>query len=207
MSAVKRSPARATPRRLRDLRSLRVAVLHPQDFDGEQITQQLRRIGCQVQAFWPPLPELPEGLDLVFLAVRPDAVATDFSWCRGDRSPAIIAIVNYENPLIVDAILRIGVKGVIASPVRAFGLLSSLVLALHLNDEIREKDKRISRLESKWSEMRKIAEAKTILMESRKITEEEAYRVIRDQAMARRVSTEEIANAIINANDILAFKK
>ena len=36
------------------------------------------------------------------------------------------------------------------------------------------------------------------------ICEEEAYKIIRDQAMAKRVTTEEIANSIINANDILS---
>lgn len=43
-------------------------------------------------------------------------------------------------------------------------------------------------------------------METRGIKDREAYRVIREQAMTRRVSTEEIANAIVNANSILSFK-
>jgi AmiR/NasT family two-component response regulator len=65
---------RPTPSPLRDLRSLKVAVFHPDDADGMQLTQQLQRIGCQVQAFWPPMPVLPPGLDVVFLAVRPDSI-------------------------------------------------------------------------------------------------------------------------------------
>ena len=48
--------------------ALRIAVYHPDDADGRQLTQQLQRIGCQVQTFWPPAPTLPEGLDVVFLA-------------------------------------------------------------------------------------------------------------------------------------------
>ncbi|OJU52343.1 MAG: ANTAR domain-containing protein [Mesorhizobium sp. 61-13] len=200
-------PTQATPKLLRDLRTLRVAVFHPKDQDGEQLTQQLQRIGCQVQAFWPPLQEPPADTDLVFFAVRPDVVKLDFPWCRESRSPAVIAVVNYENPVIVDAILRLGVKGVIASPVRSFGVLSALVVAQYVNDELHTKDKQITRLESKLFGIRKVAEAKSILMETRGITDREAYRVIREQAMTRRVSTEEIANAIINANSILSFKK
>lgn len=203
----RRRPAQETPRLLRDLRTLRVAVFHPQDTDGEQLTQQLQRIGCQVQAFWPPLQEPPEDTDVVFFAVRPDVVKLDFPWFRGDRAPAVIAVVNYENPVIVDAILRLGVKGVIASPVRSFGLLSALVVAQHVNDELHAKNKQINRLESKLFGIRKVSEAKSILMETRRITDKEAYQVIREQAMTRRVSTEEIANAIINANSILSFKK
>jgi hypothetical protein len=76
----------------------------------------------------------------------------------------------------------------------------------YVNDELHTKDKQITRLESKLFGIRKVAEAKSILMETRGITDREAYRVIREQAMTRRVSTEEIANATINANSILSFK-
>ena len=43
-------------------------------------------------------------------------------------------------------------------------------------------------------------------MQPRAITEEQAYEIIREQAMSKRVTTEEIATAIINPNEILGFK-
>ena len=92
---------RATPSLLKDLRTLRIAVYHPDDADGRQLTQQLQRIGCQVQTFWPPAPTLPEGLDAVFLAVRPDVIDLGFEWAKSDDGPMVIAIVTYENPTIV----------------------------------------------------------------------------------------------------------
>ena len=36
-------------------------------------------------------------------------------------------------------------------------------------------------------------------------SEEDAYKIIRDQAMSKRVTAEEIADAVINANEILGF--
>jgi hypothetical protein len=59
-------------------------------------------------------------------------------------------------------------------------------------------------LESKLQSIRKITDAKSVLMNSRKISEEDAYAAIRDQAMVKRVSIEEIATAIVNANEILS---
>ena len=44
---------REVPQILRDLRSLRVCVFHPRDQDGEGLTRQLERIGCQVQDLVP----------------------------------------------------------------------------------------------------------------------------------------------------------
>ncbi len=197
---------RITPALLKDLRTLRVAVFHPPDQDGEELILQLRRIGCQVQAFWPPLPTLPESIDVVFLAVRPDMIVPDWSTRRGGVSPTIIAVVTYENPTIVDAVLTVGVESVIASPVKPFGLLSTLVVARQVNNHLRVLSKRIQRLEAKLAGVQQVAEAKAILMKARLITEDDAYQVIRDQAMVRRATVEQIANAIINANDILSFK-
>ena len=124
---------RATPAQLKELRLLRVAVLHPDDTDGRQLTQQLQRIGCQVQAFWPPVPALPEGIDVVFLAVQPEISQMEFDWTKAENPPTCIAVVNYENPTIVDTVLRLGAKAVLPSPVRSFGLLSALVIARTVN--------------------------------------------------------------------------
>ncbi|WP_028221113.1 ANTAR domain-containing response regulator [Paraburkholderia oxyphila] len=198
--------ARAIPQILKDLRSLRVCVFHPQDQDGEGLTRQLQRIGCQVQAFWPPLPLPPAGTDLVFMALHPNILQHDFSWCAGDSAPPVIAVITYENPTIIEAVLRIGAKGVVASPVRSFGLLSSLVLARELTTELVKQRRRISRLEEKLVGVRKIAEAQDILCQQRGITKDDAYKVIREQAMSKRVTAEDIASAIINANEILSFK-
>lgn len=196
---------RATPVQLKELRTLRVAVLHPDDADGRQLTQQLQRIGCQVQAFWPPVPVLPEGTDVVFLAVQPEITQLDFEWSRTENPPTCIAIVNYENPTIVETVLRIGAKAVLPAPVRSFGLLSALVIARNVNNEIQCHARRVRKLEAKLTGARRIAEAKSILMRTRNVSEGEAYDLIRDQAMTKRVTTEDIAAAIINANEILSM--
>lgn len=192
---------------LRDLRSLRVCVFHPHDEDGKNLTRQLERIGCQAQAFWPPLPALPVGTDLVFVALSPDMVDLDFSWCSDPDGPPVIAVVAYENPTIIEAVLRIGARAAVASPVRSFGLLSVLVLAGEINSTIKKQRKRITQLEAKLAGVRHIAEAQDILCRQRGISKEEAYQVIREQAMNKRVTAEEIAVAIINANEILALRR
>jgi len=83
----KQCVVREAPQILRDLRSLRVCVFHPHDQDGQGLTRQLERIGCQVQAFWPPLPDLPEGVDVVFFALSPDMLSADFTRFHRDDAP------------------------------------------------------------------------------------------------------------------------
>jgi AmiR/NasT family two-component response regulator len=165
----------------------------------------LQRIGCQVQAFWPPVPTLPEGTDVVFLAVQPEITQLEFEWAKADNPPTCIAVVTYENPTIVETVLRLGAKAVLPAPVRSFGLLSALVIARTLNSEIQCQARRVRQLEAKLIGARRIAEAKNILMRTRNVSEDQAYDLIRDQAMSKRVTTEDIAAAIVNANEILSM--
>ena len=194
-----------TPRLLRELRSLSVVVFHPEDQDGQELIGQLQRIGCQVKAFWPPLDKLPDAVHLVFLAVRPEVLSIDLPWLRREGSPPVIAVVTYENPVIVEAVLKLNAYGVIASPVKSFGLLTTMVVAVNQSENAKERAKYVVRLEQRLAGQRKIAKAKAILMQSRNITEEDAYNLIRNRAMTKRVTTEEIADAVIKANEILGL--
>ncbi len=201
----KQLSTRASPQLLRDLRSLHVCVFHPRDRDGELLTQQLQRIGCQVHCFWPPLHAPVPGSDLVFIGLYADTmISHDFTWCDSDDAPPVVAVVNYENPTIVDAVLRIGAKAIVASPVRSFGVLSALVLARQISNDLKRLKKRVSRLEERAGAARTIAEAQEILVRQRGISKLEAYKAIREQAMGKRAPLEEIAYAIIKADEILS---
>lgn len=190
---------------LRELRSLRVLVFHPDDQDGQELLGQLQRIGCQVRAFWPPPDKLSEKTDLVIFALRPEVLCMDLPWLRRDDWPPVIPVVNYENPVIIEAVLQLNAYGAIASPVKSFGLLTSIVIAVNQAEIARTKKRYIARLEQRLAGQRKINKAKTILMDTRRLSEEDAYKIIRDQAMSKRVTAEEIADAVIKANHILGF--
>ncbi len=204
-NGTQRRAVRTTPPLLKDLRILRIAVFHPDDADGRQLSQQLQRIGCQVQAFWPPLPALPDGIDVIFLAVRPETIDAEFEWLKGEDVPAVIAVVTYENPTIVETVLHIGAQAVLPSPIRSFGLLSALVVARCVHRDLKSQARRLRKLEAKVIGVRQITEAKSILVRTRQITDGAAYDLIRNQAMSKRVTTEEIAAAIVNANEIMSI--
>lgn len=195
----------STPELLRNLRKQRVLVFHPKDTDGELLTQQLQRIGCQVVTMWPPLAELPETVDVIFCAVRPDHAAFKRAWMAGEPALPLIALVNYENPTIIDAAMRMGAAAVLTSPLRTSGILSALALAKHLHEERCELQRRVVRLQQKLLCANQISQAKAILVRTRKVSDEDAYRIIREQAMSKRTAIEEIARAIIHADGVLSY--
>jgi AmiR/NasT family two-component response regulator len=198
-------PAGGTSRLLRELRSLRVLLLHPDDSDGQELRAQLQRIGFKVKAFWPPPERFREEVDIVFFAMRPESIDIDLSWLHRQGGAPIVAVVQYEDPTTIEALLRLGVAAVLPSPVKSFGLLSKIVIALSVAEARRERERYVERLERRLAAQRKLNKAKAILMDTRRISEEAAYRVIRDQAMTKRVTTEEIADAVIKANEILGI--
>lgn len=200
-----RHTLRVTPPQLKELRSLKIAVIHPDDVDGMQLTQQLQRIGCQVQGFWPPVQVLPVGIDIAFIAVRPDTIGLRFEWALHEDAPTVIAVVTYENPTIVDAVLALGAQSVLPSPVRSFGLLTALVLARETHKEKRSLTRRLRKAEAKLLGARHLADAKAVLMTAHDVTETQAYDLIREQAMSKRTTIEEIAATIVHASEVLSL--
>ena len=202
-STATRHTLRVTPPQLKELRELKIAVIHPDDADGMQLTQQLQRIGCQVQAFWPPVQVLPAGIDIAFMAVRPDIIGLRFEWTQREDAPTVIAVVTYENPTIVDAVLALGAQAVLPSPVRSFGLLTALVLARETHKENLFLTRRLRKVEAKLLGARHLADAKAVMMKTHDISEAQAYDLIREQAMCKRTTVEEIAAMIVHASEIL----
>lgn len=54
---------------LRDLRGLRVQVIHPPDDEGVELVEHLRRIGCTVEAQWPIPETFAPAADVVLLTI------------------------------------------------------------------------------------------------------------------------------------------
>jgi len=190
---------------LRDLRGLRIEVMHPPDADGTSLVEHLRRIGCVATTIWPLPDELAAVSDIVVLAVDHDSREPLRRLFTGQdrRLPTVIGIVEYENPSILQLVLEIGAHAVIERPVRPFGLLTHLAIARSLWLQQQAVGQRVQKLERKLAGMQKVQRARLILMASEAMTEEEAYQAIRRQAMSKRLSLEDMAAAIINAHDLL----
>ncbi len=195
----------ATSNIIKDVRALRVLVLHPRDTHAEELLQQVTRIGCRAEALWPLPPRIPEAADVVFVEVK-ETRSRELKqlFDNGPESrPTLIGIAGYENPSVLQNLLELRVDAVVTKPLRAYGVLSSMVMARRIWQEFRSVGKTIEKLKAKVENTQKISQAKFILMRLHRISEDEAYRTIRSQAMAKRATTADIAQAIINADGIL----
>ncbi len=182
---------------LRDLRGLRVQVVHPPDNERVRLVEHLRRIGCMVETQW-PVPDCWTGSsDVMLLAIEHDVRGDIQRLLKSNDGPrpTLIAIVGYEDPSTLQLVLEAGAVAVIERPIRPFGLLTNLTT-----------DKRIRKLERKLSGLQRIQKAKAILMDGQGLSEADAYESIRRQAMAKRLSMDDMAAAIIHANELLQYR-
>lgn len=187
---------------IEQLRSTRVLVVHPNDPDGEVLVRQLRRIGCQVRSIWPPPAKLPESLDAVFLLVE-KAGSDAVPWRAAEGDPPIIAVVEYENPTLLKGLLDSGAQAVVNKPVRATGLLSTLVLARALGAYDRRMQAKIRKLEDQLRTRRDVERATRLLMQMKGLSEPDAYELMRAQATRSRLSLGDVAARILGASDVL----
>lgn len=188
----------------RNPRDLRVAVFVPEDWDREMLSQQLKRIGCHVTSLWPPTPKLPDKTDLVFCAVTVQQSSIRMEWMGPECIVPVIAVVNYENPTILELALRIGAKNILMSPFRSSGVLSILTSSLHVHEEHLMLSQKNQRLEKKLLFSGLISDAKAVLMRTGPMSNTDAYERLRGQAMAKRISIEEVARSVIDADTLLS---
>ena len=189
-------------RLIEDLRGARVLVIHPRDAESEALIDQLRRIGCNVKGVWPPPLTIPHDIDTVFQLVE-TSEDTVFPTSSNDHPLTLVAIVDYENPTILKRLLDSNAHGVVNKPIRSFGILSSLVLARSLRGYTRRLEGKVQKLEETLKARRDVDKAVKILVGLKKVSEFEAYELIRQQATQRRVAMADIAVSIINAQETL----
>ena len=127
---------------LRDLRGLRVQVVHPPDSERVSLVEHLRRIGCMVETQWPVPESWSDSADVMLLAVEHDVRGDIQKLLKSNDGlrPTLIAIVGYEDPSTLQLVLEAGAVAVIERPIRPFGLLTEFDhRAQHLAGEARNR--------------------------------------------------------------------
>jgi AmiR/NasT family two-component response regulator len=191
---------------INSLRGLNIGVMHPKDKTAEDLLRQIHRIGCGFEAIWPIPSTLPKNIDVLFVDVDETTPLEIKPLLNRSKTelPAIIAMIGYENPSVLEGLFEIGAHAVITKPARAVGVMSSILMARRFWAEHRRFEKDLQKVRSRLENVQNIYDAKMILMRHHGINDRDAYDIIRKQAMTKRVTTLEIAQSIINADGILS---
>jgi len=183
---------------VRNLRNHKILLLMPQGENRTKMEQQIRRIGCRLHAQWPPPQEIDSFYQIVILGLT-SVIEKDqaFHWDVSHPPAALVLVVDYENPLVLQYSLSLNAQAIIGLPFHPMGVMSNLLLSLQEYKQTRSMLKTIRNLELKLSASEHIEKAKQCLSQSQGISLENAYSAMRQQAMERRQPIGELAKEII----------
>jgi AmiR/NasT family two-component response regulator len=173
----------------------RVTVLHREDSNMERLVRQLRLLGLQTTLQWSPLPvtDLPD-----IVLVDADQGWDDLlPWDKANPPRPVIALLGSEAPGRIAWALSQGAGAIIAKPVAASAVYPALVMALSIHQERQEAQERIRHLEERVRLRPLVHAAVERLMVAQRLDEDNAYRVLRECAMRRRLPMEQIAAFIM----------
>jgi two-component system, response regulator PdtaR len=194
--------AATVKRILDDLRKAKILVIHPKDEDGAVLVDHLRRLGCEVKAVWPPPSAITDGVDTVFVQVG-EASSEGLVALIENTNAAIIAIVTYESPTSLKSIIDLNAHGVLTKPLRQLGVLTQFALARYRCGLEGRMANKVRKLEETLKGRRSIEKAVKILSEMNGLDEDAAYKLVRDQATAKRIAIVSVAESIISAREAM----
>lgn len=190
------------PVSVKDLRSLQVLLIQPNNSEGAALRSHLIRIGCNVREMWPPPSDYPEDLDVVFVMVdRVIESKFTFVWEAEDPPAVLIAVIDYENPLSIDRLLRMRADTVIGLPIRPIGILTNLLATVNNYRREQRLRSRCQVLQARLGTCRTIERAKLAMMLTNNRSEKEAYARLRTLAMTRRTTVDVVSAEILEALD------
>lgn len=172
-----------------------VTVLHREDSNTERLIRQLRLLGLRPCIQWKPI-EATALPDIVI--VDADQGFDDLLPWRGNNPTIpVAALLGSEAPGRIAWALEQGASAIIAKPLAASSVYPALVMALSIHQERKAAAEKMQYLEERVRLRPLVHAAVQKITEQHKVDEERAYGILRQSAMRRRMTMEQLAAFIL----------
>jgi AmiR/NasT family two-component response regulator len=166
-------------------------ILHREDANTERLERQLGLLGIRSIRQWEPL-AAGDSADLVL--VDADQGWDDLLPEKGDAlGKPLVALLGSEAPGRIAWAMKQGASAIIPKPVAASAVYPALVMAVSIHEERRAVAERLQYLEERVRMRPLVHAAVEKLRAARGLDEERAYAILRDCAMRRRLSMEQVS--------------
>lgn len=119
------------------------------------------------------------------------------------RPLAIVALAAEADATLCARAVHAGAQAVLVSPVHPKDICAAFSVAAHQQAKHLWLESEINYLRDKLAERKLIEKAKGILMDSAKVSEAEAFRLIQKQSQDKRAPMVDIAKLIISASEMV----
>ncbi|WP_245259759.1 ANTAR domain-containing protein [Methylopila sp. 73B] len=124
-------------------------------------------------------------------------------WMTGEPTAALIVMVPRHEEFSSSMLEAATPDAVLARPFTANAIKAALVMGYSQFRYERRLQSKAARLEENLRAVRAIERAKAIVMTARSLSGDEAYQYIRTQAMERRTTVGQLAEALVSSYDLL----
>ena len=186
-----------------DLRGMCIWVVLPRDRDGEALMHHLQRLGAQPRQLWPPPDRLDPKVELLFCLVDRETRALAPAFIDA-ADLTVIGVADPANPHTLQLLSSVNPHGIIVRPIDPGAVLSCIAVARSNVSFQRRLRNKIAKLEERLRTVRKVDQAKAILMAKRHIGEPQAFAFLRELAMRRRVPIGVVAALVVESNEVLS---
>jgi AmiR/NasT family two-component response regulator len=166
-------------------------ILHREDANTERLERQLGLLGIRSVRQWAPLEDWTIA-DLVL--VDADQGWDDLLPPKVDMpGKPLVALLGSEAPGRIAWAMQQGTSAIIPKPVAASAVFPALVMAVSIHNERGAVAERLQHLEERVRMRPLVHAAVEKLRAARNLDEEHAYAILRDCAMRRRLSMEQVS--------------
>jgi AmiR/NasT family two-component response regulator len=185
--------------KLSDLNGLPVGVILPPCGETQLLVKQLQRIRCRPITIWPIPEQLPQELRVTLITVEAEYryPLSRLAESIHPLSPPLIAVVGYEDPSTLQLVLEMRTAAVLERPVKPFGLLTNLMIALAHWQQRADCFTERKQIKRQQTTRNQIAIAESLLVRQTGIEPDQAHRSLQKMAMNTRRSMEKVAQEII----------
>jgi two-component system, response regulator / RNA-binding antiterminator len=170
-------------------------ILHRPHPSVQGLVRQLEVIGLVVRDAWPELPG--EAIVADFIFYDADMGHNEqFPWAPGQSPMPMIALIGSEAPGRLRWAMEMGAHAQLLKPMSDKGVYAALLVARSNFDRAKSSEALINDLQNRLSARQAIVRAVMIFILQGK-TEAEAYDLLRQTAMAWRVTIETAAERLV----------
>lgn len=116
----------------------------------------------------------------------------------------VVAIINIEEPNVLQAVTRAGARGIVDLPIRRSALAVQIELSMVANAHQKRLENKASLLEKTLKSRHVIEKATQVVATLREISQAEAYERLRQASMKRRVTMAEAARDFVASVEAVA---
>jgi AmiR/NasT family two-component response regulator len=181
---------------LASLAEFEIVVAVAPESGADQLVRDLQRARAKVRRLWPMPDKLPSDADVLVVEFS-DRLTDRLPWTPGESRSAVVVVIGPNRAPDPARVWQTTPEAVIYMRAQTETIAGVVALARSQFDYTRRLRDRIERLDENLRTIRNVERAKAILISTRGMNEEVAYKFLGSQAMDRHRTGSPISTTII----------